>query len=180
MAPTPAQAGGYTHLRAEHLKHWRREAYPGDQSPPPPQGRELWACLVDLAQNMWRMGEIPRELRWMILVLIPKGTTDTRGIILLETLWKLVEALINTRLKTSLQMHDVLHGFRYGRWTGTAIMELKLAQELARIDHEPLFQEYQEEGVMVYTGKLLGDLQLHYSRPCPSSGPEPMEDDVHI
>ena len=75
----------------------------------------------------------------MILVLIPKGTTDTRGIILLETLWKLVEALINTRLKTSLQMHDVLHGFSDGRWTGTAIMELKLAQELARIDQEPLF-----------------------------------------
>ena len=34
----------------------------------------------------------------MVLILIPKGTTDTRGIGLLETLWKVVEVLINTRL----------------------------------------------------------------------------------
>ena len=65
---------------------------------------------------------------WKILVLIPKETTNTRGISLLETLWKVVGALINTCLSASLHMHDVLHGFREGRGTGTAIMELKLAQ----------------------------------------------------
>ena len=53
-------------------------------------------CLVDLLQHMWRTGEIPQELVWMILVLITKETTDTRGIVLLETLWKVVEALIDT------------------------------------------------------------------------------------
>ena len=47
--------------------------------------------------------------------------------------------MIDTRLQASLQMHDVLHGFRYVRGTGTAIIELKLAQELARIDQSPLF-----------------------------------------
>ena len=51
----------------------------------------------------------------------------------------MVEALIDTRLCTSLHMHDVLHGFRAGRGTGTAIMELKLNQDLASIDQEPLF-----------------------------------------
>ena len=51
----------------------------------------------------------------------------------------MVEALINTRLRASLHIHDVLHGFRYGRGTGTDIMELKLSQELARIDQDPLF-----------------------------------------
>ena len=51
----------------------------------------------------------------------------------------MVEALIDTRLHTSLQMHGVLHGFRAGRGTGTAIMELNLAQELASIDQDPLF-----------------------------------------
>ena len=73
------------------------------------------------------------------MVLIPKGTTEKRGIILLENLWKVVEALIDTRLCSSLQMHDVLHRFRYRRGTGTAIMELKLAQEISRIYQEPLF-----------------------------------------
>ena len=51
---------------------------------------------------MWHMGETPQELGWEILVLIPKGTTDTRGIGLLETLWKVMEALIDTRLCASL------------------------------------------------------------------------------
>ena len=36
-------------------------------------------------------------------------------------------------------MHDVLHGFRAGKGTGTAIMELKLAQELDNIDQDLLF-----------------------------------------
>ena len=36
-------------------------------------------------------------------------------------------------------MHNFLHGFRYVRGTGTAIMELKLAQELSRIYQDPLF-----------------------------------------
>ena len=58
----------------------------------------------------------------------PKGTTYTIGIVLLEILWEVVEALINTRLCTILQMHDVLHGFRARRGTGAAIMEPNLAQ----------------------------------------------------
>ena len=77
-------------------------------------------------------------MRWTILVLIPKGTNDKRGISLLETLWKVVEELIDTRLRASLHMHSVLRGFRAGRGTGTAIMELKLAQELDSIDQDPM------------------------------------------
>ena len=71
---------------------------------------------------------------WTVLVIITKGNTNTRGIGLLETLWKVVEALIETCLRVSLQMNNFLHGFRAGRGTRTAIMELKLAQELASIE----------------------------------------------
>ena len=77
---------------------------------------------------MWHMGYIPQELEWTVLVLIPKVTTDTRVIGLLETLCKVVEALIDTRLCASLQLHDVLHELLDGRGTGTAIIELNLAQ----------------------------------------------------
>ena len=77
----------------------------------PPQ-RDLWVCLVDLLYHMWRTGEIPHDSGCTILVLIPKGVTDTRGMNLLETLWKVVETLVDTRLCASLQMHDVLHRFR--------------------------------------------------------------------
>ena len=47
-------------------------------------------CLVDLVKNMWRTGEIPQDFGWTVLVVIPKGTTDTRCIRLLETLWRVV------------------------------------------------------------------------------------------
>ena len=47
---------------------------------------------------------------------------------MIETLWKVVEALIYTRLHTILLLHDVLYGFRYRRGAGTALVELKLSQ----------------------------------------------------
>ena len=58
---------------------------------------------------------------------------------MMETLWKVVEALIYNRICAILQMCNVLHGFRSGRGTGTEIMELKRVQELSRIDQDPLF-----------------------------------------
>ena len=71
---------------------------------------------------MWCTGKIPHELGWRILVLILKGTTNTRGIGLLETRWKVVKVLIDNHLHSSLQIHDVLYGFRSRRGTGTSIM----------------------------------------------------------
>ena len=88
---------------------------------------------------MWRTGGIPQELEWKILVPIPRGTTNTIGIGLLEILWKVVDALIYTHLRASLQMHDVLHEFRAGTGMGTAILDLKLDQDIAIIDQDPLF-----------------------------------------
>ena len=54
-------------------------------------------------------------------------------------MWKVVEALINACLCASLQMYDVLHGFKSGRRTGTAIMMLNIAQDFVSIDQDPLF-----------------------------------------
>ena len=68
--------------------------------------------LVDLIYHMWRTGEISQELGWTILVLISKLTINRRGIVLLESLFKVMEALIGTCLHASLQMNDVLHRFR--------------------------------------------------------------------
>ena len=47
---------------------------------------------------MYQHGEIPEDLGWKILILVAKLNTDTRGIVFLETLWKVVEAIINTHL----------------------------------------------------------------------------------
>ena len=45
---------------------------------------------------------------------------------------------MDNRLET-LALHDCLHGFTAGRGTGTAIMEVKLAQQLAHLKQVPLY-----------------------------------------
>ena len=74
----------------------------------------------------------------MVVVLIPKGNNDYRGIGLLDPLWKILEVIMNKRLK-SIEFHDCLHGFIAGRGTGTATMEVKLTRQLAYIEQVPLY-----------------------------------------
>ena len=95
--------------------------------------------LVEIFQCMWSTGEISQELVWTILVFIPKVNTDIQGIVLLETLWKVVEVIINTCLRSNIQFDDFLRGFCTGRGTGTATIEIKIAQELASVNQDSLF-----------------------------------------
>ena len=52
---------------------------------------------------MWVTGSIPAELGWTVLALIPKGNADTRGIRMIELVWKVVEAVIYTQIKSVFQ-----------------------------------------------------------------------------
>ena len=79
---------------------------------------------------MWETVSIPTELVWTVLLLIPKGNTDNQGIGLIEVVWKVAEAVIDTRINSVVQFHNVLHGFCAGSRTGTSNTELRLAQEL--------------------------------------------------
>ena len=74
------------------------------------------------------------------MVMTPKGNADAWALGLMEVVWKMVESVIDTRIETVVYFHDFLHGFRSGRGTGNAIMEIKLAQELASLDQYPLFR----------------------------------------
>ena len=82
--------------------------------------------LVWLVQEPFRTGRLNQEALWSAVVLLPKGNGDFRGIGLIEALWKVIEKIIDRRLSDSIQFHDVLHGFRAKRGTGTAIIEAKL------------------------------------------------------
>ena len=64
---------------------------------------------------------------------------NTWGIGMIEVAWKVVEALIDTRIKAVVQFHYVLHKFHARGVKGKAIMDLKLAQELASVDQYILF-----------------------------------------
>ncbi len=140
------KAPGPSGMRAEHIKDWVKLAFPeeyyqGQGEPPPPQP-EPFDALVELIQHMWRTGELPQELTWQCLACLPKPCGGTRGIGLLEIIWKLTEAIMDTRLKEKVKLHDLLHGFKEKRGTTTAIIEAKLQQELAHLPHKPLFQVF--------------------------------------
>ena len=79
-----------------------------------------WERFVELMQTAFRDGELAEEATWQAVVLIPKGKGDYRGIGLVEVMWKVVAVILNRRLTSSITFHDVLHGFRAGRGTGTA------------------------------------------------------------
>ena len=55
-------------------------------------------------------------------------------------IWNVCTSIVNIRLQSSIVLNDVLHGFRQGKGTWTAIIEAKMEQKVAGIVHEPLFQ----------------------------------------
>jgi hypothetical protein len=77
----------------------------------------------------------------MIVVLLPKGGGDFRGIGLLNPFWKVVEKVMVCRLG-SIEFHPCLHGGLPKRGTGMATIEAKLAQQLAWMEQEPLYQVF--------------------------------------
>jgi hypothetical protein len=126
---TNGQAAGASGMRAEHVKEWLH----GVRWEEDPEGYGVdsagdnWHLFVQLVQAAWAHGTIPCQLLWIILVLIPKGGGDYRGIGLLEPVWKCIKRVIDHQLE-AINLHDSLHGCCNNRGTGTAIIEAKLAQ----------------------------------------------------
>jgi hypothetical protein len=132
------RAGGLGGMRAEHLKRWCRDVEEEEREDKWGPG-DKWRVLVQLIQTIWEHGSIPQQMTWMVIVLLPKGGGDYRGIGLLEPIWKVVEVLMDKRF-LAIEFHDCLHGFLAGRGTGTATMEVKLAQQLAYREQEAWHQ----------------------------------------
>jgi Reverse transcriptase (RNA-dependent DNA polymerase) len=85
-----------------------------------------WNKFVQLLTHCFDTGEIPQSTCFSTLVLIPKSDGGVRGIGLLESVWKVISMIIKERMSRTIQYDDMLHGFRPGRGTGTAILEAKL------------------------------------------------------
>ena len=94
--------------------------------------------LVSLIQVVWLHGKIMQQLTWIIVVLLPKGGGDYRGIGLLETIWKVVERIMDWGLNIIL-LYEVLHGCCDGCGMGTAMIEAKLVQQLSHLEQEPFY-----------------------------------------
>ena len=86
---------------------------------------DKWREFVTFVQRLWDTGDIPQQVGWTVVVLLPKGGGDYRGIGLLEPVWKAIEILMDDRLKR-IPLHDCLHGFTSARGTGTAMLEVPM------------------------------------------------------
>jgi hypothetical protein len=80
-------------------------------------------------------------MSWMVIVLLPKGGGNIQGIGLLNPFWKVVEKIMVCRLG-SIEFHPCLHGGLPKRGTGMATIEAKLAQQLAWMGQELLYQVF--------------------------------------
>jgi hypothetical protein len=52
-----------------------------------------WRVFVKLMQAVWEHGSVPEQMRWEIIVLLPKRGGDYRRIGLLEPFWKVLETI---------------------------------------------------------------------------------------
>jgi hypothetical protein len=105
------RAAGASGMRAKHVKDWlwgvcQEEDAKGQGAP---GGGDNWRLFAHLIKATWTYGINPRQLLWIIVVLIPKGGGDYCGIGLFEPIWKVIERVIDCRLD-SIQLHDSLHG----------------------------------------------------------------------
>jgi hypothetical protein len=127
-------------MRAKHVKEMlqgiRREEDP-EQTGNKGAG-DPWRLLMKLVTAVWETGTIPQQLGWIIIVLIHKGSGDYRGIGLLEPIWKIIERVMDRRLN-AIPIHESLHGCWDGRGTGAAVIEAKLAQQLAHLEQRPFY-----------------------------------------
>jgi hypothetical protein len=142
------RAAGATGMKAEHIKVWLNKIQRKEKAARENPGREAdlgggrkWQIFVKLIQAIWKWGEILEQMSWVVVVLLPKGGGDFRGIGLLDPFWKVVEKIMVCRLG-SIEFHPCLHGGLPKRGMGTATIEAKLAQQLAWMGQEPLFQVF--------------------------------------
>ncbi len=94
--------------------------------------------FLKLAQTAWDHGDIPPQLLWVIVVLIPTGGGNYQGIGLLEPMWKVCKHMMDMR-HNRINLHESLHRCCDRRGTGTAMLEAKLAQQLAHLEQVPFY-----------------------------------------
>ena len=100
-----------------------------------------WRIFIKVMQAVWEQGSASEQIRWEIIVVLPKDGGDYHGIGLLEPYWKVVEKIMVAQLAL-IKFHDCLHG-RLSNWgAGTATIKAKLHQSLAWHEQCPLYQIY--------------------------------------
>ena len=113
---------------AEHLQSWLEEAQDEENL-----NSDHWLKVVDIVQAALLYVRLTEEEKWHAIVMLPKCGGDLHGIGLAEVIWKMVVIILDHRLSTVIEFHDVLHCFGANRGTGTTSLEAKLLQHLVEM-----------------------------------------------
>ncbi len=88
------RAVGATGLQAEHIKVWLTDVVREEEEQSNIGLGHKWWVFVKLMQAVCEHGSVPEQMRWEIIVLLPKGGGDYPGIGLLEPFWKVLEKIM--------------------------------------------------------------------------------------
>jgi hypothetical protein len=136
------RTAGATGLQAEHIKMWLADVVREEEEQSNIGLGHIWWVFIKMMQADWEQGRrVSKQMRWEIIILLPKRGGNYCGIGLLEPFWKVVEKIMVAWL-ASFKFHAGLHGGFPVRGTGTATIEAKLAQSLAWRNQCPLYQIY--------------------------------------
>ena len=86
-----------------------------------------WRHFIELIQETFRTGEVPKEWDNVFMILIPKPKSEKlRGIGIIDVMWKIMAYIIKRRLESKIKLHQDIHGFRAGHGTRTEIFHNKI------------------------------------------------------
>ena len=91
------RAGGLCGMGAENLRSWIKEVEREELNEP-----MLLEKVVRLMQTAFREGHLAEDCTWKTVVMTPKGNGDSRGIGIVEVLWKKVTGIRNHRLMAAI------------------------------------------------------------------------------
>ena len=124
-------------MRTDHLRGWLATTTSEEDLE-----TEKWYQVIELVKKASREGRLLAECTWKMVVLIPKGNGYSRGIGLVEVLWKTVSGVINRHIRVEVHFHHLLHDFWEGRGARTVSLEENLLQNLAEMREEMLYEGF--------------------------------------
>ena len=77
-----------------------------------------------------------------MVVLLPKGNGEYRGVRLIEVLWKIISGLNNHIIGVVVSYHDTLNGVGVGIGTSTDSFESNMLQRLTKMREEVLYEVF--------------------------------------
>ncbi len=87
-------AAGATRLKVDHIKVWLANTVHKEEKEGDIGLGYKWQVFIKMMQAIWEHGAVTKQMRWEIIVLLPKGGSDYCGIGLLEPFWKVMEKVM--------------------------------------------------------------------------------------